>query len=173
MLIYFVRIMNSNNTKQEGKYTKILLLEETIVHKDENRLYKDTIIYSESAPIKDCDTLNKFENMIGVVRKIMDLNGTELDSVAYFNKIIYYGECLPEKNSSYFKRYIEDIYEPKSIKPMTDNDSKEDWFLLLETCEEIKDIEDWIKNNNIQSYKGCPSDEFGGKKRTNIPCAFD
>ncbi|NOQ56195.1 MAG: hypothetical protein GQ477_05330 [Nanohaloarchaea archaeon] len=180
--------MTLNSIENVETYTKRILPEEVICHKDSDKIYKDIMLFY--APKSEIETENdnysphKLENMLGVVRIIMDKNYTELDCVAYFIESIY-DVCLSENKDSDFKRYIEYIYEPKSIRPFNKDDTKKDWFKFLKRYKRInEDTEPKIdtnhsnSGNNLSTISTCTSSDMWElynkiKKRDNFPTCFN
>ena len=174
-------VIDMDYSEPIDKFTEKRMPDEVFNHEDKFTQYEDTIIYYAPKSKKECEnedySPHTLENMIGVVRKIVDKDGVETDSVAYFIESIYDVYLSGNVSDDTFKRYIEDIYEPKSIRSMTNNESKDDWFKFLNRCKRINETKGNINFNDPDdntTTSGCSSDlRINGEIENKFPKIFD
>ncbi|MEA2003753.1 MAG: hypothetical protein U9O53_02220 [archaeon] len=164
------------------RFTEKILPDQTIMHEDKDVYYRDRIIYYlANIELIENNSMYRLNNMIGVVREIIDKNDENNRTVAYFIEPIY-DVCIAGKSvDDKFYRYIEDIYSPDKIRSINP-ESKVNWFKYLMKCKRISEIPESMPDKkkddngegNTNMASGCVSDLYDNNSVKNgYPVIFD
>ena len=180
-IVFRADIMNDADTDKLDKFTEKIKPDQTILHEDKDVYYRDRIIYYLTDELLENDSMYRLNNMIGVVREIIDKKDESNHTVAYFIEPIY-DVCIAGKSEDdKFYRYIEDIYSPDKIRSMN-SESKISWFKYLMKCKRISEIPESMPDKkkgdngegNTSIVSGCVSDLYdkNWKSEKGFPVIF-